>query len=238
MLNAKSVLITGAAGNLGAAAARELAARGARLALADRSQESLDALLATLPDPARHISLAGFDLTQPLDAAKAAAQAVAKLGGIDGLINTIGAFKMAPIGERVLDDWDFLMNLNARAVLATSAAVLPAMRLRGGGRIVHVAAGAGLRGGAQMAVYSAAKASVMRIVESLCEEVRADGITANCLLPSTLDTPQNRAAMPDADTSDWVTPAAIARVLAFLMSDDAAAISGASIPVNARVKRA
>ena len=82
-----------------------------------------------------------------------------------------------------------------------------------------------------MAVYSAAKSAVMRIAESLAEEHRADGIAVNCLLPGTIDTPQNRAAMPDADASAWVKPAAIARVVAMLLSPDAGAITGAAIPV-------
>ena len=85
-----------------------------------------------------------------------------------------------------------------------------------------------------MSVYSAAKAAVMRITESLAEELSADGVTANCILPGTIDTPQNRAAMPDADMSRWVPPSDIARVIAFLISDAAGAVTGAAIPVTRR----
>ena len=139
------------------------------------------------------------------------------------LVNTVGGFRMNRATDNALADWDFLMDINARAALVVSAAVLPPMVARKSGRLIHIAAGAGLRGGAGMAVYSAAKSAVMRIAESLAEEHRADGISVNCLLPGTIDTPQNRAAMPDAD--------AIARVVAMLLSPDAGAITGAAIPV-------
>ena len=100
-----------------------------------------------------------------------------------------------------LSGFDTLLSLNAKATLVTSAAVLPAMIARKRGRIVHIAAAAGKRGTAGLAAYSASKAAVMRIVESIAAEHRADGITANSILPGTIDTPQNRAAMPDADFS-------------------------------------
>ena len=224
-------IVTGAAGNLGAAISAELAARGASLVLVDRVEPPLAALVKTLPDASRVLTLPGVDLTKPDDAARMASAAMDKFGRVDGLVNTVGGFRMGRVAEDALAGWDFLMDINARAVLVASAAVLPPMIARKHGRIVHIAAAIGLKGGAGMAVYSASKAAVMRIVESLAEEHRADGVTVNCILPVTIDTPQNRAAMPGADTSAWVTPAAIARAIAALLSDDAGAITGASIPV-------
>jgi NAD(P)-dependent dehydrogenase (short-subunit alcohol dehydrogenase family) len=230
-LSGQCFIVTGAAGNLGSAVAAELAARGASLTLVDRTEQALAAIAAVLPDAARVLIQPGVDLTKPADVEKMVAASLARFGRLDGLVNTVGGFRMNRVTENAHADWDFLMDINARAALVVSAAVLPAMVARKSGRIVHIAAGAGLRGGAGMAAYSAAKSAVLRIAESLAEEHRADGITVNCLLPGTIDTPQNRAAMPGADTGDWVKPTAIARVIAMLLSADAGAITGAAIPV-------
>jgi NAD(P)-dependent dehydrogenase (short-subunit alcohol dehydrogenase family) len=105
---------------------------------------------------------------------------------------------------------------------------------RGSGRIVHVAARAGLSGGANMAAYSASKSALIRLVESLSAELRHKGINVNCVLPGTLDTPQNRQEMPNADYSKWVPVEALADVIAFLASDAARAVTGAAIPVYGR----
>lgn len=228
------VIVTGAAGNLGAAVVAELVRRKARIAGTDASRERLVALENAIGG-AQLLMLDGLDLTKLDDAAKMAATAVERFGRIDALVNTIGGFRMAPVGADALEDWDFLMDINARAALATTAAVIPAMLSRNYGRIVHIAAGAGHRGAPNLAVYSAAKSAVMRITESIAEEHRDHGITANCILPGTIDTPENRTAMPDADASAWVTPANIATVIAFLVSHEAGAITGASIPVTRRV---
>ena len=227
------VIVTGAGGNLGAAVSAELNRQGASLVCVDYAAKALEALEKSLSPASGLLTLSGLDLTKLEDAQKMVAAALDKFGRVDALVNTVGGFRMAPAVD-ALKDWDFLMNINARAALATSAAVAPAMRERKLGRIVHIAAGAGNRGGAEMSVYSAAKAAVMRITESLAEELSADGVTANCILPGTIDTPQNRAAMPDADMSRWVPPSDIARVIAFLISDAAGAVTGAAIPVTRR----
>ena len=227
------VIVTGAGGNLGAAVAAELNRQGASLVCVDYAAKALEALEKSLSPASGLLTLSGLDLTKLEDAQKMVAAALDKFGRVDALVNTVGGFRMAPVVD-ALDDWDFLMNINARAALATSAAVAPVMKQRGFGRIVHIAAGAGNKGGAEMSVYSAAKAAVMRIAESLAEELSGDGVTVNCILPGTIDTPQNRAAMPDADTSRWVPPSDIAKVIAFLISDAAGAVTGAAIPVTRR----
>lgn len=221
------VFVTGARGNLGAAVAAELSARGARLVCADAAPLEPASSADTL-------ALGGLDLSQVAVAQQLVAAGLERFGRIDALVNTIGGFRMAEVGEGALADWDFLFTLNARIALVLSAAVIPAMAQRKYGRIVHVAAGAGLRAGAGIGVYSAAKASVLRIAEAIAEEQRDNGIACNCIMPSTIDTPQNRAAMPDEDHSRWVTPQAIARVAAFLASADAGPITGAAIPVVRR----
>lgn len=227
------VIVTGAGGNLGSAVASELNRHGASLVCVDYAAAALEALEKSLSPASNLLALSGLDLARAEDCQKMVAAALDKFGHVDALVNTVGGFRMAPVPE-ALEDWDFLMNINARVALATSAAVAPAMRQRKSGRIVHVSAGAGHRGGPDMSIYSAAKAAVMRIAESLAEELRNDGVTANCILPSTIDTPQNRAAMPGADTSQWVPPSDIAKVIAFLISDDGGAITGAAIPVTRR----
>jgi NAD(P)-dependent dehydrogenase (short-subunit alcohol dehydrogenase family) len=231
-LDGSCIIVTGAAGNLGSAVAVELVRRGAKLVCADRSAEGLAALAGRLPQRAETLELPGFDLTRLEDAATITGAALGRFGSIDGLVNTLGGFATGAVAADALSGFDMLLSLNAKAALVTSAAVLPAMIARKRGRIVHIAAAAGNRGTAGLAAYSASKAAVMRIVESIAAEHGADGITANSILPGTIDTPQNRAAMPNADFSNWVTPAAIARVIAFLVSDDAAAVTGAAIPVT------
>ncbi len=223
-------IVAGAAGNLGSAVAAEFAALGASLALLDRAAPPLAELVGKLPASTQTLTLPGVDLTKPDDCAKMVAATLERFGRIDGLINTVGGFRMGRVAEDAAASWDFMMDINARAALVVSAAVVPAMAARKYGRIVHVAAGAGLKGSAGLAAYSASKAAVMRIVESLAEEHRADGVTVNCILPGTIDTPQNRAAMPGADTSSWVKPEAIARGIALLATTEAAVITGAAIP--------
>lgn len=228
------VIVTGAAGNLGSAVAALLAARGHPLALVDRAREGLEATAATLPAGADPLLLPEMDLTDAA-AAKAMAEAVfSRFGAIGGLVNTVGGFRTGPVIDGALEQWSLMMLLNATVPLNTSVAVLPAMKAAGFGRIVHIAAAPGLKAGANQAAYAASKAAVLRLVESIAEEHRKDGITANCILPGTIDTPQNRAAMPNAKTDGWVQPAAIARLIAFLVSDEAGVVTGGAIPATGR----
>jgi NAD(P)-dependent dehydrogenase (short-subunit alcohol dehydrogenase family) len=139
-----------------------------------------------------------------------------------------------PLHETPDDDWERMMGLNARSVLNTCRAAVPHMLHQGGGRIVNVSARAALEGKARMGPYCASKAAVITLTETLAAAHRDHGINVNCILPGTIDTPQNRASMPDADFSRWVPPAALADVVVFLASDAARAISGAAIPVYGR----
>lgn len=228
------VIVTGAAGNLGSAVAAALAARGHPLALVDRARDGLEATARTLPPSADPLLLPDLDLSDAT-AAKAMADAVlARHGAIGGLVNTVGGFRTGPVIDGALEQWSLMMLLNATVPLNTSVAVLPAMKAAGFGRIVHIAAAPGLKAGANQAAYAASKAAVLRLVESIAEEHRKDGITANCILPGTIDTPQNRAAMPNAKTDGWVQPAAIARLIAFLVSDEAGVVTGGAIPATGR----
>lgn len=224
--------VTGAAGNVGAAIARELAARGARLALVDADAAALAALAAELPASAEVLKIGGVDLRREADAARVISDTMGRFGRIDALANTVGTFRMGRVDAEASEQWTLLMDLNALSALLLCKAAGPAMAAKAYGRMLHVAAGAALRGGAAMSAYSASKAALARVVETVADEFRAAGVTANCIAPSTIDTPQNRAAMPDADRSQWLPPADIARAAAALLSAEAGAITGALIPLS------
>jgi NAD(P)-dependent dehydrogenase (short-subunit alcohol dehydrogenase family) len=228
---AKRVVITGAAGALGAAVAQGFAASGAQLALIDRAADAND-LVKKLGAP--HSFLGGIDLTDPTQAQSAIDAAAARLGGIDVLVNIAGGFRWETIAEGKLETWDFLYAINLRTAVCACKAVLrhlPADR----GRIINVGAAATAKAGMGMGAYAASKAGVAKLTEALAEELKDKGVNVNAVLPSILDTAANRADMPKADFSRWVQPAALADVIVFLASDAAGAITGASIPVMGRV---
>ena len=216
------VVVTGAAGVLGRAVADEFARRGATLALVD--------ILKIDGEQSSYVC----DLSDLAAVERTVARIRADHGKIDALANIAGGFTMGEaVHETKEATWQFMFELNAKSVLNMARAVVPAMITAKSGRIVNVGARAGLRGGARMAAYSASKGTVIRLTESLAEELKGHGINVNCVLPSVIDTARNRADMPDADFSKWVQPADLARVIAFLASDDARAIHGAAIPVEA-----
>ena len=160
--------------------------------------------------------------------------AVTEAGEIDILANIAGGFAMGDtIAETSDDTWDFMMNLNARTVLNMCRAVVPGMVARGSGKIVNIGARGGLRGAAAMGAYVASKSVVIRLTETLADELKTKGINVNCILPSIIDTPTNRADMPNAKFSNWVPPEHIANVVLFLASSAADSVHGASIPVEA-----
>jgi NAD(P)-dependent dehydrogenase (short-subunit alcohol dehydrogenase family) len=218
------VLITGAAGALGKAATAYFAAEGARLALLD-----------VVAIDGTHFAQT-CDLTDAQQCKTAVDAVVARLGTIDVLVNIAGGFAMGEaVHETTAATWDFLMGLNAHSVLNMARATVPVMLAAGRGKIVNIGAGAGQHAGARMGAYSASKSVVIRLTEAMAGELKAQGINVNCVLPSIIDTPRNRADMPDADYSTWVQPGALARVIGFLASDAAAPIHGAALPVTGLV---
>jgi NAD(P)-dependent dehydrogenase (short-subunit alcohol dehydrogenase family) len=176
------------------------------------------------------------DLTDAAQCQAVVAAVVAKLGTVDALINIAGGFAMGEaVHETTPETWDFLMGLNAHSVLNMARATVPVMLKAGHGRIVNIGAGAGQHGAARMGAYSASKSVVIRLTEAMAGELKTQGINVNCVLPSIIDTPRNRADMPDADFSTWVHPDALARVIGFLASDAAAPVHGAALPVTGLV---
>jgi len=231
-LTDRVVLVTGAAGNLGAAVVRAFCAAGARLVLVDRDPDRLTRLFPDLVGSPGHYLAAPVDLTDEAAIKAMIDQTLSRFGRIDVLVNVAGGYRGGtPVHETPLATWDFLLNLNARTVYIASSAVIPAMLRQGNGKIVNVAARAALQGAAKMGAYSASKSAVMRLTEAMAAELKNDGINVNCVLPGTIDTPDNRAAMPKADTGRWVQPEALADVILFLASDAARAVHGAAIPV-------
>lgn len=228
-------LVTGATGNLGGAVARAFYEAGASLVLVDRSTERLAAAYPAEQFSALRVHFASADLTDEASVTALVAGALDRFGRIDILANTVGGYRAgALVHETPLETWEFMLTLNARTAFLISKAVIPAMLAQGGGKIVHVAARGGVSGSAKHSAYAASKSAVIRLVETLAAELRHDGINVNCVLPGTIDTPQNRAAMPGADHSRWVTPEAIAEVMLFLASEAARAVNGAAIPVYGR----
>lgn len=233
LTNRQVVIITGAVGNLGQAVAEALG--GARRVLVDRSAQRLAERYPKFTDSDDTLLVGDVNLADEQGVQRVAALALERFGRIDALLNTVGGFAGGkPVHEDDLANWDRMFEINVRTVLMSCRAVIPQMIRQGSGSIVNVAARAALSGVAGLGAYCAAKSAVIRLTESLAQELKNHGVRANCVLPGTIDTPQNRKDMPDADFSKWVAPAAIAAVMAFLASDAARAVSGAAIPVYGR----
>lgn len=223
------ILITGAAGHLGRAVAHDFAQRGARRVLLDVSAQALQGAFS----PDANTLLLPVNLLDAAQVNEAVGQAIGHFGRIDVLAALAGGFQMGEPVHALSDDrWNAMFDMNARTLLNTVRAVVPDMLARGRGRIVSVGALSAQKGQAHMGAYCASKSTVMRLSESLAAELRDKGINVNCVLPSILDTPANRQAMPDADFSRWVDPVDLARVITFLASDEARAIHGACLPVS------
>ncbi|RJP42001.1 MAG: SDR family NAD(P)-dependent oxidoreductase [Phycisphaerales bacterium] len=226
------VMLTGAVGRLGSATARLLQQHGARTVLIDRQQARLNSVYADLADAPDHLLAGGVDLATGNGLAAAVSQALERFGRIDALVNTVGAYRGGkPACEEDDETWQLMFDVNVKTALNACRAVAPVMLGQRRGRIVNVASRAALAGAGGLAAYCASKSAVVRLTESLSADLKHAGVNVNCVLPGTLDTPENRKAMPDADSATWVTLDAVACVIAFLTSDGASAIHGAAIPV-------
>jgi NAD(P)-dependent dehydrogenase (short-subunit alcohol dehydrogenase family) len=224
------VIVTGAFGALGGAVARRFAATGDTVVLLGRGAVPAE-LAGEFKDP--HVLIPGVDLADADSAAKAISTTVDRTSRIDALINVAGGFRFETLESGGIATWELMFAMNLKTAVNASKAVLPHL-LKRGGRIINIGAGAAARAKAGMGAYTASKAGVERLTEALAEELKDRNITVNCVLPGTIDTPQNRAAMARADFSRWVAPAAIADVIHFLASDAAWAVNGASIRVFGR----
>jgi NAD(P)-dependent dehydrogenase (short-subunit alcohol dehydrogenase family) len=224
------VLVTGAAGNLGRAVARAFAARGASLVLLDQRREALATAFGAEDGPRL---FAPADLLDRASTHAAVEAAIERFGRIDVLANLAGGFRMGEAVHETADDtWRFLFDVNVRTLLNAVQAVVPHMIGRGGGKVVNVGAFSAQRGLAGMGAYCAVKSAVIRLTEAMAAELRDKKVNVNCVLPTTLDTPENRAAMPDADPGRWVALDDLAQAIVFLASPAADAVHGAALPVT------
>ncbi|HEY4043071.1 MAG TPA: SDR family oxidoreductase [Rhodopila sp.] len=231
MFTKKVIIVAGAAGNVGSSLARLLASRGARVAAVDTLKSPLEAVVGSLGGSG-HMALSDYDMTDFASSGALVAKVQTTCGRVDGVGTTIGGFTMARLLDAGVEQWNAMFNLNVTTTWNLYRAAVPALRQAGGGALVAVGSAAGLRGGAEMAAYSGAKSAVLRLTESLADELRSDRIRVNAVLPTTIDTAQNRQAMPEADTSRWVKPSEVAEAMAFLLSDAASGVTGALLPIG------
>jgi len=224
------------AGWAGQVVARVFAKAGARLALTARRTPALAGLAGELELPDDRALLFAADLTVAEEVQALADAVTARWGGADVLLNIAGGWRG---GSRVADlseaEWDAAMGMNLRSAFLVNRAVLPYMAQQRWGRIVNVASKAAREPRGRQAAYNVAKAGVVALTASIAAEYRRRGVAANVVLPSIIDTPNNRAQMPDADSSRWVRPEELARIMLFLCSDEGGSLNGAAIPVYGRV---
>ena len=185
--------------------------------------------------PSGELIFGGRDLADPKIADALMAQIVQSAGRLDGLVNIAGGFQWEKLEGGSLDTWDAMYRMNLRTCVAACSAALPHLASSGHGRIVNIGALGAVKAAAGMAAYAASKAGVAKLTESLADELKDRGVTVNALLPSIIDTPRNREDMPGSEFDRWVKPAALGDVIAFLLSDAAAIVTGALIPVAGRV---
>ena len=225
------IAITGAFGVLGQAVAKAATGQGARLALIDFAKDAPGGL----PAGAEVLMLGGVDLTDAVQAGAAMDAVADRFGGIDALLNIAGGFTWETLQDGSIASWPAMYRLNVLTAASACRAAVPHLKRSAAGRIVNVGSAAALKAGMGMGAYAAAKAGVHSLTQALAEELKGDNVTVNAVLPSIIDTPTNRADMPDADFAAWVAPGDLAAVMLFLASEAAVAVTGALVPVTGRV---
>lgn len=222
---ARSIIVTGGFGILGQAVAAAFAAQGDKVARIDFAASAKAAIPGAL-------DIGGVDLTDAAKTAAAIDQVVSAHGGIDVLVNVAGGFTWETLEDGSIDSWARMQAMNLTSNATITKLALPHLIAANEARVINIGAGAAIKAGVGMGAYAASKSGVHRLTEALAEELAGKGVTVNAILPSIIDTPTNRADMPDADFSQWVKPEAIAAVILFLASPAAAAVTGALIPVT------
>lgn len=233
-LGGKVAVVTGGTGGMGTGVVEVLAAAGARVVVPWNAQPELAPFREAMAKAGvgDRVALRQVDVTDPV-AVDALFQAVGREEGrLDILVNGVGAFAMAPLTGTDTKTWERMITLNATTALICSRGAVSVMT-EAGGRIVNVSAMPAVnRGAAGMSAYAASKAAVLSLTQSLSKELRSRKITVNAILPTTIDTPGNREAMPDADRSQWLAPSEIGQVVRFLVSDQGGIVTGAAVTLG------
>jgi NAD(P)-dependent dehydrogenase (short-subunit alcohol dehydrogenase family) len=232
IMHGRVAVITGGFGVVGKTIVARFAAAGYSVAALGRAP----AEVAERPGgSAATLVIGGVDLTDSAATQKAMDASVDKLGALDVLVNVAGGFRWQLFGEGDLSVWDLMYEVNLKTALVATRAALPGLLKSPSARIVNVGAGAAAdRSRAGMGAYTAAKAGIQKLTESLADELKDRSVCVNAVLPGTVDTPQNRLDMPNADYSRWVAPADLAAVVLFLASVEARAVNGAALAVAGR----
>ena len=231
----RNVLITGGTGILGSAVTKAYLAQGDTVAVTYLFEEEVERFKQYNPELSENVTFLFANVTVETEVQKTIAEFISEFGSLDVLVNIVGGFVGGiPTAELEEDRWDFMMNLNLKSVFLCCKTAIPHMAAQNYGKILNVSARAGLKGEAGLSAYCVSKGGVRTLTESLAAEVMDSGVNVNAIMPSIMDTPANREAMPDEEHDRWVAPADVAKVICFLTSDDASIINGAAIPVYGR----
>ena len=226
------VLVSGGTGGLGRAVTLAFLQEGADVVVTYQKQSELDALKDAAQEHSSRLDGHKIDVTDEVAVSALVDDTLQKHRKLDALANTVGGYagglKLWEMDAKVFDQ---MLQLNLRSGFALSRAVVPAMLKQGHGAIVNVAAKAAIDHAAGASAYASSKAAAVALMDCLAADLMGTGVRVNSILPSIIDTPANRAAMPDADFSSWPKPEELARVILFLCSDDSSAVHGAAVPV-------
>ena len=226
--------MTGATGALGRVVAKTLIDQGVRVVSTFRTSVAEQELEAFLGGPTQKLTSVEADVTNEKSVEELFEKVISKFGKVDILVNIVGAYKGGDdIAHTKLSDWDMMMNVNLKSAFLCSKHALPHMISKNYGKIVNISARPAVerRFRPKSGAYAISKAGVAVLTETIAEEVKKLNINVNAVMPSTIDTPNNRSNMPNADPSNWVPPEDIAQVILFLISDESKVTTGAVIPV-------
>jgi NAD(P)-dependent dehydrogenase (short-subunit alcohol dehydrogenase family) len=231
-LEHRVAIVTGGTGALGSSVALDLLRSGARVVVTYRSESEWVALEAMAGEHQGNLTGAQVDLVKAGDVEQLVADVLAKWQRLDYFVAVAGGFAAGKSFETDDKTWDHMLNVNLRSLIYCLRSIVPVMIRQNFGRIVTVSSGSILHGGgAGIAAYAVSKGAVRQLSEILADELRAYDIHVHCILPGTMDTPANRLAMPKADFSKWVKTEEVARVVHFLLSDQARPVRSVAVPV-------
>jgi len=231
----KIILVTGAAGNLGGAVAEAFLKADGKVVALDHRSGRLKAKFSLFDSEKRFFPFEGIDLTDRQAVLALAGQVRDQVGLVDVVVNTVGGFTYGdPVYELEPETLNQMIDLNVKTFLNTSAGFVPQLFEKGGGKVITIGSRSGMSGSAKTGAYAAAKSALLRLTESMAEELKGENIQVNCVLPSTIDTPENRQAMSNADFTKWVSLENLAQAILFLASSSADDITGIGLPIYGR----